>query len=134
MDPRGLDAQGSLRKAGRGPLERDDDIDRAAFTLLAILKVKEDEGRILAGSLETERLRALGVPEVLLTLGSDGARVLAGDTVAEIPPHPTSGIVDPTGAGDSFSVVYLDGRARGLDPFAAAERASHAVAELLSRG
>jgi sugar/nucleoside kinase (ribokinase family) len=129
-----LDAQGSLRRAETGPLRRDDEFDRSTFVHLAVLKVNEEEGRVLAGSLETEPLRALGVGEVLLTLGSQGARVIDGDTVADIPPSPTRGDVDPTGAGDSFSVVYLDGRARGLDPVAAARRASETVADLISRG
>jgi sugar/nucleoside kinase (ribokinase family) len=129
-----LDAQGSLRKAQAGPLQRDGDVDRAALACLTTLKVNEDEGRILAGSLETDRLRGLGVPEVVLTLGSEGARVIAGDVVADIPPSPTRGKVDPTGAGDSFSLVYLDGRASGLDPAAAGERASEVVTELISRG
>jgi sugar/nucleoside kinase (ribokinase family) len=126
-----LDAQGSLRRAQVGPLERDDAIDRSVFSHLTVLKVNENEGRIVAGSLEPEALRALGVPEVVLTLGSDGARVITQDSVADIAPHPTRGDVDPTGAGDSFSVVYLDGRAHGLDPVAAAERAAEAVAELI---
>ena len=129
-----LDAQGSLRRAETGPLQRDDEVDRSTFEHLAVLKVNEEEGEILAGSLETEPLRALGAAEMLLTLGSQGARVIAGDTVADIPPFPTRGEVDPTGAGDSFSVVYLDGRARGLDPVAAARRASETVADLISRG
>ena len=129
-----LDAQGSLRRAETGPLQRDDEFDRSTFAHLAVLKVNEEEGRVLAGSLETEPLRALGVGEVILTLGSQGARVIDGDTVADIPPFPTRGEVDPTGAGDSFSVVYLDGRARGLDPVAAARRASETVADLISRG
>ena len=61
-----LDAQGSLRRAETGPLQRDDEIDRSTFVHLAVLKVNEEEGRVLAGSLETEPLRALGVGEVLL--------------------------------------------------------------------
>ena len=129
-----LDAQGCLRRARTGPLVEDAEIDRAAFARLAVLKLNEDEARVLAGSLETEPLRALGVDEILLTLGAQGVRVIAGDTVAEIPAFPTRGAVDPTGAGDSLSVVYVDGRSRGLDPAAAAERASEAVAELISRG
>jgi sugar/nucleoside kinase (ribokinase family) len=129
-----LDAQGILRRAATGPLQRDDGVDRSTFAHLSVLKLNEDEGRVLAGSLETEPLRALGVEEVLLTLGSQGSRVIAADTVTDIPSFPTTGEVDPTGAGDSFSVVYLDGRARGLDPEAAARRASETVADLISRG
>jgi sugar/nucleoside kinase (ribokinase family) len=126
-----LDAQGSLRCAAVGPLRRDDDIDREALRHLAVLKLNEDEARILAGGLEPERLRALGVEETLLTMGSQGALVVTGAEVAEVPARPAGADVDPTGAGDSFSVVYLDGRARGLEPRAAAERASAAVAELI---
>ena len=129
-----LDAQGSLRRATTGPLVEDAEVDRDAFACLAVLKLNEDEGRVLAGGLATDALRALGVAEILLTLGSRGARVIAGDVVADIPPSPPRGTVDPTGAGDAFSVVYLDGRARGLDPVAAAGRASETVAELISRG
>jgi sugar/nucleoside kinase (ribokinase family) len=126
-----LDAQGSLRHAAVGPLRRDDDVDRGALAQLAVLKLNEDEARILVGGLEPERLRALGADETLLTLGARGALVITGEDVAEIPARPARGAVDPTGAGDSFSVVYLDGRARGLEPRVAAERASAAVAELI---
>ncbi len=44
------------------------------------------------------------------------------------------GTVDPTGAGDAFSLVYVDGRARGLGPVVAAERAADVVAELITVG
>jgi sugar/nucleoside kinase (ribokinase family) len=128
-----FDAQGALRRAQIGPLVRDDRVDRSGLTHLSVLKLNEDEGLVVAGSLEPEPLRALGVDEILLTLGSQGARVIADGTVTDIPPSPTQGDVDPTGAGDSFSVVYLDGRARGLDPVPAAQRASETVAELISR-
>ena len=127
-----LDAQGALRRAQTGPLERDDAIDRDILSHLAVLKMNEDEGRILAGGVEPERLRALGVPEVVLTLGSEGALVVTASDAVEIPPAPTRGTVDPTGAGDAFSVVYLAGRSRGLEPVAAATDAATAVAELIS--
>jgi sugar/nucleoside kinase (ribokinase family) len=126
-----LDAQGSLRQARVGPLRRDDALDRRVFSHLAVLKANEDEGRILGGSLEADALRALGVPEVVVTLGSEGARVITSGLVADIPVRPLGDDVDPTGAGDSFSVVYLDGRAHGLDPVSAAERAAETVTELI---
>lgn len=125
------DAQGLLRRATTGPLERDDHVEGGVLAPLTMLKLNEDEGRILAGGLEPERLRALGVPEVLLTLGSRGARVVTADEVVDLPAPPVPGAVDPTGAGDAFSLVYLDGRARGLDPGASAARAIAGVAELL---
>ena len=126
-----LDAQGSLRCAAVGPLRRDGEVDREMLRHIAVLKLNEDEATILAGGLEPERLRALGVDETLLTLGSRGALVVTDGDVAEVPARPAAAAADPTGAGDSFSLVYLDGRARGLEPRAAAERASAAVAELL---
>ena len=107
-----LDAQGSLRRAETGPLQRDDEIDRSTFEHLAVLKVNEEEGEILAGSLETEPLRALGAAEVLLTLGSQGARVIAGDTVADIPPfRPVARSIRPAPATRSRSSTSTDGRA-----------------------
>ena len=127
-----LDAQGIVRVARVGPLVRDADIDRAVLAHLAVLKLNEDEARILAGGLDAASLLALGVPEVVLTLGSEGARVVtAAGLDAAIPPHPVRA-TNPTGAGDAFSLVYLDGRARGLEPVAAAERASREVAAMLA--
>ena len=129
-----LDAQGILRHSRTGPLERDSEIDRTLLEHLAVLKLNEDEARILAGGLEPDRLRALGVAEVVLTLGSEGARVVTEAEVVDVPAHPTRGDVDPTGAGDAFSVLYLAGRAQGLEPGAAAKAAGASVAELISGG
>lgn len=129
-----LDAQGILRRSETGPLGRDDEIDRTLLRHLAVLKLNEDEGRILAGGIDPGQLRALGVGEVVLTLGSEGALVVTPDEVVEIRPVPTRGEVDPTGAGDAFSVVYLAGRAAGVEPGEAATRAATVVADLIGRG
>ncbi len=51
----------------------------------------------------------------------------------EIAAHAVAGEVDPTGAGDAFSFLYLDGRAHGAEPVEAAERAARIVAELIAR-
>ena len=126
-----LDAQGIVRVARAGPLERNADIDRAVLAHLAVLKLNEDEARILAGALDAESLLALGVPEVVLTLGSEGARIVTPELDTAIPPHPVAA-PNPTGAGDAFSLVYLDGRESGLHPVAAAERASREVADMLA--
>lgn len=128
-----LDAQGIVRVARRGPLERDADVDLGTLAHLAVLKLNESEARILAGAVEPEALRALGVPEVVLTLGSQGALVVTADEAAPIAPHPVPGSVDPTGAGDAFSLAYLEARAGGLEPVPAAERAARVAAELIAR-
>jgi sugar/nucleoside kinase (ribokinase family) len=98
-----------------------------------VLTLNEEEAETLVGAAEPERLRALGVPEVVLTLGSRGAVVVTGDEATEIAPQPVEGALDPTGAGDAFSLVYVDGRARGVAPVEAATRATRIVAELISR-
>ena len=128
-----LDAQGITRVAEIGPLREDAEIDRSLLRELTVLKLNEEEGELLAGGLELEHLQTLGVPEVVLTLASRGARVVAGGVMAAVDPRPgATGPVDPTGAGDAFSLVYVDGRVNGLDPAAAAVRAARDVIELIT--
>lgn len=127
-----IDAQGLVRRAELGPLALDGDVDRSTFEHLTVLKLDEDEARILAGSTEPVDLRGLGVPEVVITLGSRGSLVVAGDAVERIEVEPVTGGVDPTGAGDSFSLAYLAARAGGARPVDAARRASAFVSELLA--
>lgn len=127
-----LDAQGVTRVAEPGPLREDADVDRSLLRDLAVLKLNEEEGTILAGGLDLEHLARLGVPEVVLTLGSRGARIVAGGSMTAVAPRAAGRPVDPTGAGDAFSLVYVDGRVDGLDPVAAAERAARVVTELIT--
>jgi len=127
-----LDAQGITRVAQTGPLREDAEIDRSLLRDLTVLKLNEEEGELLAGGLDLEHLETLGVPEVLLTLGSQGARVAADGVMTPVPPRVADGPVDPTGAGDVFSLVYVVGRVSGLDPVAAATRAAHDVVELIT--
>ena len=127
-----LDAQGITRVAERGALQEDAEIHRSLLRDLTVLKLNEEEGDLLAGGLELEHLEALGVPEVVLTLGSRGARVVAEGVMTAVPPGVADGPVDPTGAGDAFSLVYVDGRAGGLDPVAAAARAAQVVVDLIT--
>lgn len=127
-----LDAQGVTRVAETGPLREDAKIHRSLLRDLTALKLNEEEGELLAGGLDLEHLEALRVPEVVLTLGSQGARVVAEGAMTAVPPRVADGPVDPTGAGDAFSLVYVDGRVSGLDPVAAAGRAAHDVVELIS--
>ncbi len=86
-----LDAQGITRAAEIGPLREDADVDRSLFRELTVLKLNEEEGQLLAGGLELEHLQTLGVPEVVLTLASRGARVVAGGGMAAVDPRPATG-------------------------------------------
>jgi sugar/nucleoside kinase (ribokinase family) len=127
-----LDGQGVVRRAELGPLRRDAAVDRAIFGSLQVLKLNEDEGRILTGGTEPDGLRDLGVPEVVLTLGSAGARLVTAAHAEHIPPVPVGGVVDPTGAGDSFAAGYLNARAEGAEPVEAARAASELAAAILA--
>ena len=127
-----LDGQGIVRRARIGPLGRDAEVDRDVFGLVTVLKLNEDEARALAGGVEAEELRELGVPEVVLTLGSAGALVVTATSADRVPPVRIDGAVDPTGAGDSFAAAYLHARAQGAEPVAAARAASELTAAMLA--
>ena len=126
-----LDAQGLVRVPRPGPLTLDAGFDPDMLRHVAILKLAEEEARVLAGDAEPASLAALGVPEVLLTLGAEGAVVIVDGVPERIPARPVDRGVDPTGAGDAFAVSYLAARADGHAPGSAARRATALVAALL---
>jgi sugar/nucleoside kinase (ribokinase family) len=96
------------------------------------LKLSEEEALIVAGGpFDAETAAALGVPEVLLTLGSRGSVVFADGSETFVPAAwPVLG-VQTTGAGDAFMVGYAVARVDGEDPVGAARSASRLVAEML---
>ena len=127
-----LDGQGLARAPVLGRVR----LEPAAgdvFAHATVLKLDEEEARVLAGAADPEALRELGVPEVLLTRGSRGAVIVTPRTVHEIPAHDLGGDVDPTGAGDTFAASYLVARSRGAAPVEAARAATDRVAEFLAR-
>ena len=128
-----LDAQGLVRTPALGPLQTDGQIGDV-LRHVTILKLSDEEAETLAGTAEPSALRSLGVPEVILTLGSKGSFVVTEDRVEHVPARVVAGSVDPTGAGDTFSAAYLDARARGAEPVEAGDVATRTVAAFLSRG
>jgi sugar/nucleoside kinase (ribokinase family) len=54
------------------------------------------------------------------------------DLVEHVPSVPVEGDVDPTGAGDTYSVTYLVRRAAGAEPVEAARGAAETVSALLA--
>jgi len=127
-----FDGQGLVRPERTGPLELDAAYDPEVLRHVSILKLAEEEARTLVGELDESALRSLGVPEVVVTLGSEGSLVLADGKLEKVPAQ-AAGEVDPTGAGDAFSAVYLASRSSGHAPAAAARRATALVAGLLAR-
>jgi len=98
---------------------------------ISVLKLSEEEARALVGSLEERPLSELGVPEVVVTLGSRGCIVVARRRLVHVPADPIADC-DPTGAGDAFAAGYVVERGRGLGPRQAAERATRLVHRLLA--
>jgi sugar/nucleoside kinase (ribokinase family) len=129
-----FDGQGLVRPPRTGPLELDDGFDRELLRHISVLKLAEEEaGVVVGGAPDEEGLSSLGVPEVLVTLGSQGSLLLADGRLQQIPAAPIEEEIDPTGAGDAFAAGYLVARSAGHAPAAAARRATSVVAGLLGR-
>jgi sugar/nucleoside kinase (ribokinase family) len=127
-----VDAQGLVRRADIGPLQTDGEVGDA-LRHVHILKLNDEEAKTLVGSAEPEALARLGVPEVLLTLGSKGSCVITPGAIENVAALVVVGPVDPTGAGDTYSAAYLTARSRGQEPPEAAHFATKTVAAFLSR-
>jgi sugar/nucleoside kinase (ribokinase family) len=128
-----LDAHGLVRTPTLGPLHTDADVGDV-LDHVDILKLNDEEAETLVGDTEPGRMRDLGVPEVILTLGARGAWVVTPTLLEHIPAIPVDGPVDPTGAGDTYSVTYLVQRAAGAEPVEAARVAAETVSALLASG
>ncbi len=126
-----IDAHGLVRTPALGPLRTDAKIG-GALRHTRILKLNDEEARILVGTTHPEQLRSLGVPEVILTLGSRGSVVVTPTLIERVPVVAVDAHVDPTGAGDTFSAAYLAARAVGAECVEAARSASETVAAFLS--
>jgi len=127
-----LDGQGLVRAPRIGRLQIDAAYDPAVLEHVTALKLSEEEALVVAGGpFDADSAAALGVPEVLLTLGSHGAVVFADGSETFVPAAwPVLG-VQTTGAGDAFMVGYAIARVDGKDPIGAAQFASRLVAEML---
>jgi len=122
-----VDAQGLVRTASLGPLRADGDIGDV-LRYVEILKLNEEEAQTLVGVASPDRLRALGVPEIVLTLGSEGSIVITSHGSEAVAPVEINGAVDPTGAGDTYSAAYLTARSDGAEPLEAARKATETAA------
>jgi sugar/nucleoside kinase (ribokinase family) len=67
-----------------------------------------------------------------VTLGPEGALVVAPDGIEKVPATPVETVVDTTGAGDLFASGLLFGLARALAPAEAARLGTIAAAEVIS--
>ena len=125
-----LDAQGLVRPARTGVLDPDAEYDPAILEHLTVLKLAEEEAEVVLDRVDRASIEALGVPEVLLTLGPRGSILYARGEERRIRCHPVDR--NPTGAGDAFTATYVAARAAGRPPFAAAVSATRLVVALLA--
>jgi sugar/nucleoside kinase (ribokinase family) len=101
---------------------------------ISVLKLAEDEAVIVAdGAFEESTADRLGVPEILVTYGSEGCDVYADGSVVRVPAAWRVEGVQTTGAGDMFTSCYVANRAAGADPRHAVELASELVARELEK-
>ena len=81
------------------------------------LKANEYELEVLTGHTDiyegAKALAALGVQEVIITLGSQGSVILKQGQFYEIPAYPPEAVVDATGCGDTYMAGYLYKRVKG---------------------
>jgi sugar/nucleoside kinase (ribokinase family) len=125
-----FDGQGLVRPARSGPLVLEPESERSFLRHVSVLKLSEEEAGALVGGLDEASLSQLGVPEVVVTLGSRGCVLVAEHQLSHVPADPLD--VDPTGAGDAFAAAYVVERSRGVGPQPAAERATQLVHDLLA--
>ena len=80
------------------------------------------EASALTGRADPERAAKRlveRVPEVVVTLGSEGALWTSGADVVRAPAAPASAVIDTTGAGDAFTAGFLAARLEDAGPTAA---------------
>ena len=129
-----FDGQGLVRVPRTGEMAVDADFDPALLPPLSVLKLAEDEAEVVArGRFEARHAGRLGVPEILLTLGSDGAILYLHGGEDAIPVTGPVRDVQSTGAGDVFMVAYIAARSDGEEPDAAANLAAGTVARMLEK-
>jgi sugar/nucleoside kinase (ribokinase family) len=67
-----------------------------------------------------------------VTMGANGALVVASDGIERVPATPVETVVDTTGAGDLFAAGFLFGEARGMPHADCARLGALAAAEVIS--
>lgn len=126
-----LDGQGLVRVRAVGPLREEAQLDPDVLACLDVLKLSAQEAAVIATPFDAAAVRALGVPEIVVTHGADGAVVHAEGEAHRVPSPWVVDAPDPTGSGDAFMVSYVGARAAGADPVRAAALAATTVARML---
>jgi sugar/nucleoside kinase (ribokinase family) len=126
-----FDGQGLVRPGVKGQVRLDADYDPEVLRHVDILKLSEEEAGTLGLAFDDRSLRSLGVPEVVVTLGSRGSVVFADGLAEHVPVMPFHAR-DPTGSGDEFMAAYLSYRRMRHAAPSAARLAGQVVRTLLA--
>ena len=82
-----------------------------------MLKLAEDEAVVVAdGKFDAAVAARLGVPEIVVTYGSEGCDIYIDGAVIRVPAAWRVLGVQTTGAGDMFTACYVANRAAGAGP------------------
>ncbi|MEX0370916.1 MAG: ribokinase [Tateyamaria sp.] len=110
----------------------DADAVRAVLPFVDLLVLNEVEADQLEAALG-KPVQALGVPDVVVTLGADGCKWLtrSGDET-HVPAVPVTPI-DTTGAGDTFTGYLVAGLDRGMPMLQALTLSTRAAALMVTR-
>jgi sugar/nucleoside kinase (ribokinase family) len=126
------DGQGLVRAARLGQLVLDRAFDPSLVDHISVLKLAYEEAAVVAGGrFHLATAQRIGVPEILVTFGSEGCDLYFQESVVRIPAAWRVRGVHTTGAGDMFTVAYVAARGAGSAPLPAAEKASEVVAQQL---
>jgi len=120
-------AQAKGIKIVLNPAPMTDNIKDLPLAKLDTLIVNQGEAEALCGAADidemTQQMAALAPQtRVVVTLGGDGAMLLANGEVTHIS-SPSVDVVDTTGAGDTFVGYFLAGVAEGMNDHDALQRA-----------
>jgi 2-dehydro-3-deoxygluconokinase len=94
-----------------------------------------DDEKLLFGDSSAEhcalRYRDLGVAEVVIKAGLQGAYVVSADVAAWVAALPVARVIDSTGAGDAFNAAYLAARLSGAGALASAACGHQLAAQVI---
>jgi 2-dehydro-3-deoxygluconokinase len=110
-------------------------MDQVAKVATVVLATYEDEVAMHSCRSVRDavtRLADLGVPEVVVKSGAEGAHVLVGADAVHIPAARVERVVDTTSAGDAFAGGYLAARMASRPPAEAARVAADVAATVVS--
>ena len=118
-----------------GPSEAARVMDQVSKVATVVLATFEDEVAMHHCQSVPEsatRLAELGVPEVVVKSGAEGAYLLVGGQAVHIPASRVERVVDTTAAGDAFAGGYLAARVGGQPPAEAARVAADVAGIVVS--